>query len=287
MTRTHDPKPASGAPAGAAAPAGGRDAPHFRVEPLPDGAVFRLTRPAKLNAITRPILLGLAQCLDALEAQDKRLLVITGEGGRAFCAGTDLAETREMPEPARLDKSAMARDLFVRLSRSRVLSVAAVNGLAYGGGLELAMACTLRIASAHATVSLPEIKLGLLPAYGGTQFLTALVGASRALDLMLTGRQAGADEALAMGLISRIANEPADLLAQAIDLGRQVTRFSRSAVDGIRRCVAAAGPQVDDAGLAVEDAVVREVFVTGNAREGVAAFLEKRPAVFNDRGDGN
>jgi enoyl-CoA hydratase len=274
--------PESKASTGAAS--GSDDAAHFRIEPLPDGAVFRLTRPAKLNAITRPILLGLADCLDALQARGARLLVITGEGERAFCAGTDLAETREMSEPARLDKSAMARELFVRLSRSRVLSVAAINGLAYGGGLELAMACTLRIAAAHATVSLPEIKLGLLPAYGGTQFLTALVGASRALDLMLTGRQVGADEALAMGLVNRVAGQPADLLAQAIDLGRQVTRFSRPAVDGIRRCVAAAGPQVSDAGLALEDAVVREVFVTANAREGVAAFLEKRPPRFTDPG---
>ena len=93
-----------------------------------------------------------------------------------------------MPGPARLDKSAMARDLLVRLSRSRVLSVAAINGLAFGGGLELAMACTFRVAAPHVKVSLPEIKLGLLPAYAGTQFLPALVGPARALDLMLTGR---------------------------------------------------------------------------------------------------
>jgi enoyl-CoA hydratase len=160
-----------------------------------------------------------------------------------------------------------------------VLSVAAVNGLAFGGGLELAMACVLRVAAPHATFSLPEIKLGLLPAYGGTQFLPALVGAARALELMLTGRVLAAEEALAMGLVHRIAG-PDDLLAQAIDFGREVTRFGPAAIDGIRRCVAAAGPGVTDAGLAVEDAVVREVFVTDDAREGVAAFLEKRPARF-------
>ncbi len=90
-----------------------------------------------------------------------------------------------------------------------MLSVAALNGLAFGGGLELAMACTFRVAAAHATVSLPEVKLGLLPAYGGTQFLPALVGAARALDLMLTGRQIAANEALQMGLINRVADGPA------------------------------------------------------------------------------
>jgi enoyl-CoA hydratase len=252
----------------------------FQIDPLPDGAVFRLTRPAKLNAITRPILLGLAACLDDLEARGMRLLVITGEGERAFCAGTDLAETQEMSAAARLDKSAMARDLFARLSRSSLISVAAVNGLAFGGGLELAMACTFRVAAPHVSVSLPEIKLGLLPAYGGTQFLAALVGSARALDLMLTGRRLGAEEALAMGLLSRVVAPEEDVLARALALGREVTQFSGQAVDGIRRCVAAAGAQVTDAGLAAEDRVVRDVFVTENAREGVAAFLEKRAPVF-------
>ncbi len=252
----------------------------FRIDPLPDGAVFRLTRPAKLNAITRPILLGLAACLDDLEARGMRLLVITGEGDRAFCAGTDLAETQEMSAAARLDKSAMARDLFARLSRSSLISVAAVNGLAFGGGLELAMACTFRVAAPHVSVSLPEIKLGLLPAYGGTQFLAALVGSARALDLMLTGRRVGAEEALTMGLLSRVVAPEEDVLARALALGREVTQFSGQAIDGIRRCVAGAGAQVTDAGLAAEDRVVREVFVTENAREGVAAFLEKRAPVF-------
>ena len=252
----------------------------FRIDPLPDGAVFRLTRPAKLNAITRPILLGLAACLDDLEARRMRLLLITGDGERAFCAGTDLAETQQMPAPARLDKSAMARALFARLSRSPLVSVAALNGLAFGGGLELAMACTFRVAAPHASVSLPEIKLGLLPAYGGTQFLAALVGGARALDLMLTGRRVGADEALAMGLLSRVVAPDENVLERALALGREVTQFSGQAIDGIRRCVAVAGEQVTDAGLDAEDRVVREVFVTDNAREGVAAFLEKRAPVF-------
>ncbi len=253
----------------------------FSVEALPDGAVFRLTRPAKLNAITRPVLLGLARCIDDLEARGMRLLVITGEGDRAFCAGTDLAETREMPGPERLDKSEMARRLFARLSRSRLVSVAALNGLAFGGGLELAMACTFRVAAPHVAVSLPEIKLGLLPAYGGTQFLSALVGSARALDLMLTGRRVPAEEALAMGLLSRVVAAGEDPLARALELAREVARFSEPAIAGIRRCVAAAGAQATDEGLEVEDAVVRAVFDTDDAREGVAAFLEKRAPVFN------
>ena len=253
----------------------------FSIESLPDGAIFRLTRPAKLNALTKPMLLGLSACLDDLQARGLQLLVITGAGEKSFCAGTDLAETRKVSQPERLDKSQMARELFARLSRAPIISVAAINGLAYGGGLELAMACTFRVAAPHVTVSLPEIKLGLLPAYAGTQFLPALVGQARALDLMLTGRSVPAQEALAMGLLSRVLEPGTDLLAAALDLAREVTRFSPSAIDGIRRCVAAAGAQVTDEGLAVEDAVVREVFVSDNAREGIAAFLEKRPANFS------
>jgi enoyl-CoA hydratase/carnithine racemase len=129
-------------------------------------------------------------------------------------------------------KTDMARELLVRLSRSPLVSFAAVNGLAFGGGLEAAMACTLRIAAPHSKVSLPEVKLGLLPAYAGTQFLPALVGPGRALELMLTGR------------------------------------------------AVAAGATVSDAGLAVEAAQVRANFDHPDVREGVAAFLEKRPPRF-------
>jgi enoyl-CoA hydratase len=129
-------------------------------------------------------------------------------------------------------------------------------------------------------VSLPEIKLGLLPAYAGTQFLPAIVGPARALEMMLTGRAVPAAEALAMGLVHRVAATDAPLVEQAIAYGREVVRFSPTAIEAVRACVAAAGPVVTDAGVAVEDAQVRANFDSPDAREGVAAFLEKRPARF-------
>lgn len=254
----------------------------FTTTALPEGAVFRIERPGKHNALTRAVLDGLAACLDELEARRARLLVVTGAGDRAFCAGTDLAELQGLSGEARMAKTVMARALLVRLSRSPVVSVAAINGLAYGGGLELAMACTLRIAAPGVSLSLPEVKLGLLPAYAGTQFLPALVGPARALEIMLTGRPVPADEALAIGLVHRVAAGDAPLLDQAVAFGREVVRFSPTAVAAIRRCVAAAGPQVTDAGLAAEDAQVRATFDGPNAREGVAAFLEKRAPRFVD-----
>jgi enoyl-CoA hydratase len=255
------------------------DAP-FTVEPLADGALFTIERAAKLNALTRPVLLGLAACIDDLEARGARLLVVTGRGERAFCAGTDLGELQGLSMDARMAKTVMARELLVRLSRSRLISVAAINGLAYGGGLELAMACTLRIAAPAVSVSLPEIKLGLLPAYAGTQFLPAIVGPARALEMMLTGRAVPVAEAHAMGLVHRISTGDASLVEQALAFGREVVCFSPSAIDAIRVCVAAAGPVVADTGLAVEDTQVRANFDSPDAREGVAAFLGKRPARF-------
>ena len=160
-----------------------------------NATVFRLARPDKLNSINRSVLDSLAGCLDDMERQGRRLLVITGEGRRAFSAGADLDELRHAVAGSSSVQAAIARELFLRVSRSKVLCIAAINGVAFGGGLELAMACTLRIAAAHARVSLPEIKLDLMPDYGGTQFLPALVGSSRALEMMLTGRVLSAAEA--------------------------------------------------------------------------------------------
>lgn len=252
----------------------------FAIDPIPEGAIFRIERPAKLNALTRPVLLGLAACLDELEARGARLLVVTGAGERAFCAGTDLGELQTLDPDTRIAKSTMARELLVRLSRSRLVSVAAVNGLAFGGGLELAMACTLRIAAPHASFSLPEVKLGLLPAYAGTQFLPALVGKARALEIMMTGRTIAADEALSIGLVHRLAEHGGSLPDQALGFGREVVRWPAGALAWIRRCVDAAGEQVAHAGLSVEDAAVRATFDSADAREGVAAFLEKRQPRF-------
>lgn len=250
----------------------------FGVRHLEDGAVFTFERPEKLNALTKPMLEGLEACLDDLEAREARLLVITGRGDRAFSAGTDVAELRGMDLDASLAKSAMARRLFTRVSRSRLVSVAAVNGLAFGGGLEIAMACTLRICAEHATFSLPEVKLGLLPAYAGTQFLPSLVGPGRALDLMLTGRTVPSDEALAIGLVHRRVGDPALVVQGAIAFGREITRYSPAAVEAIRRCVEASGAGVAEAGLDVEGRQVRSVFAGKEATDGIAAFLDRRSA---------
>lgn len=248
----------------------------FSITSFTDGAVFTIERPGKLNALTKPVIEGLSACLDQMEERGARFLVVTGRGERAFCAGTDLQEMQGMTLEARLTKSDFARSLFVRLSQSPVLCVAAINGLALGGGMELAMACPLRIAAPHATFGLPEIKLGLLPAYAGTQLLTILVGPSRALELMLTGRTITVDEAVDIGFVQRRAASAPNLPDAALDFAREVTVHSPTAIAAIRDCVNAAAAGMTDASLVTEGNWVRSVFSSPEAEDGVHAFLQKR-----------
>lgn len=254
--------------------------PQSSVTEFDDGAVFTLHRPSKLNAITGRILHDLEQCLDALLARDARLLVIAGGSDRAFCAGTDVAELRGLSHDAQVEKCIKARNLLVRLSQSPIVSVAAIGGVAYGGGLELAMACTLRIASPSATFSLPEIKLGLVPAYAGTQMLPALVGPARALEIMLTGRILSVEEALSIGLIHRVSQDEGPIDEAALRFGREVTCHSAEAAHAIRKCVDAFGGGLSASGLRAEEECVRAIFDSPDAREGLAAFFEKRAPNF-------
>ena len=255
----------------------------FSIDEHPEGAVFWIRRPQKLNAVTKSVWDGLEACLDTLETRRARFLIVTAGGERAFCAGTDLSEARVLTVEQNNEKNDRVRALLLRLSRSQLITVAAINGLAYGGGLELAMACMLRIAGPDVKMSMPEVKLGVLPTYGGTQSLTALVGSGRALDLMLTGRSIGVQEAMAIGLINRIATTNRSVLDQALDYVREITSFSPVAVSAIRRCVAAAGPVVTEAGLAAEGREARLVLQSEDSKEGIAAFLQKRPPVFKGR----
>ena len=254
----------------------------FHIQRLDDDIqVLTLNRPAKLNALTKPMLLGLQDILDRMEGGGAgRALIIIGSGEKSFCAGTDLSEVQGMSSADRLAKNKMARQLLFRLSQSPILTIAALNGLAYGGGLELAMGCTFRIALPHVRLSLPEIKLGLIPAYAGTQFLPPLVGRDRALEMMLTGRAVGVEEAERIGLVTRLASSDQPLLDQALAFAREMTCYSQPAIDAVRQSVAAATGPVSQAGLDVEDHHVRQVFYTPDAAEGVRAFLEKRAPQF-------
>ena len=167
-------------------------------------AVITLDRPEALNALSFEVVAEIARHIEAAEASDARALVVTGAGTRAFCAGADISEL--MGRSIEQEKAGAERGqrAFAKLDSLPIPSLALINGYALGGGLELAMACTFRICSPGARLGLPEIKLGLIPGYGGTQRLPRIVGEARALELVMSGRMVEAEEALAIGLVGRI-----------------------------------------------------------------------------------
>lgn len=255
----------------------------FDFERRERGAVFTITRPERLNALNRGLWDGLESCLDELETSDARFLVVTAQGTRAFSAGSDLKDDAIALWGQQAAKNDRVRNLLLRLSRSRLFSVCALNGAAHGGGLELALACTLRVATQGATFSLPEIRLGVMPSYGGTQLLPAIIGRARAAELMLTARVLDSREALEWGLVSFVEVCRTAALDRALSVCAEVAGFSRVAHDGILRCLASAQGVADQAAMNVEAQAVRTVLASHDAKEGVSAFIDKRQPHFLDR----
>jgi enoyl-CoA hydratase len=234
----------------------------------------RLCRPPA-NALGLPLVRGLDAALDAFEASDARVLVLVSDLAGFFAAGADI---KTMGSASAEDFAAYGKALrgpLNRLAESDRPSIAAIEGLALGGGLELAMAATLRVGARNARLGLPEAKLGLIPGAGGTQRLTRLVGRGRALDIMLTARDVPAEEAYAIGLLDRLV-EPGEAEAQAMTLAHTLCTRSPAAQTEILRCVDDAQDLPLVEGLAREADRVNALFSGPQAQEGLAAFLEKR-----------
>jgi enoyl-CoA hydratase/carnithine racemase len=246
----------------------------IRVEREGAAALVTITHPP-VNAISRAVAVALLEALTAAEADPAcRALVLTGDGDRHFSAGADLTEF-----PADVTASV---EVTRRLEASRLPVVAAVNGFALGGGCEFALACDLRICSANARFGQPEIKLGLIPGWGGTQRLPRLVGRGRALEMLLTGDQVDSARALAWGLVTRVV-PPADLRQEALVLAGLLAERPPLAVAAIKRAVHRGldGPLED--GLRREREEFDRVLGSEDAREGLSAFLEKRPPRWRGR----
>ena len=243
-------------------------------------AIIRLNRPEKFNALSREMILNLREIFTNLESQtDLRAIILTGAGDRSFCAGTDISELGGLEKDGAREVSERGQALCNQIETCGVPVIAAVNGIAAGGGCELALACHLRMASANAQFSLPETKLGVIPGYGGTQRLAREIGHGRALEMMLTGRTVSAAEALQFGLINRIA-AAGELLIAAESLAREIASLAPLA---IRACLEAVikGAELPRAeGLALEAKLFAGLFASDDVREGTCAFLEKRSPVF-------
>ena len=246
-------------------------------------AVLTLQRPERLNAISREMVAELADVVAGLENDEAvRVLIVTG-AGRAFCAGADIKERAEQAEDMAVQRtSAQLSPTFRRLERLRQVSIAAVNGPAAGGGLELAMACDLRIAASGATVALPEVALGILPGAGGTQRLPRLIGPARAKEMMLFGRFVDAETALAWGLVNAVV-EPAQLMTEARTWAERLIEAPPLSIAAIKAAVDVAMSTDLDAGLEHEQRASASLAATEDRREGYAAFAEKRKPHFTGR----
>lgn len=243
-------------------------------------AVLRIDRPEALNALSFALIRELGDAIDRVDASNARALVVIGAGEKAFCAGADIRELMDRSLPEQKRGAELGQAVFSRLDRLRIPSIAMVNGYAFGGGCELALACTFRLASANARFGLPEIKLGLVPGYGGTQRLPRLIGEARAMEMILTGRSANAEEALRIGLVNRIVEPP--LLEAAFGFAREFSCHGLLALQFAREAVQRASTTTLAEGLRIEADLSTLAYRTADAEEGMRAFVEKRKPVFKD-----
>ena len=247
--------------------------------------IFTITinRPDKLNALNKEVIIDLSAALDEVYHNPEiKAAIVTGAGAKAFVAGADISEFKTLDAAG---GSALAQhgqqQVFNKIENCPKPVVAAVNGFALGGGCELAMACHFRIASGNAKFGQPEVNLGLIPGYGGTQRLTQLIGKGKAMELMMTGNLVDAAEARQLGLVNHIT-EPENLLAQTAQLLQTIIAKAPLALAKIITLTNMAAAGAAD-GLQQEIAAFGELFDTADAKEGAAAFLEKRKPVFTGR----
>lgn len=249
-----------------------------------DGAVAVLTiaREEKRNALSAAVRAELIAALDALRDDDAvRVLVITGAGDRAFVAGADIAEFAQRT-PLEQRAAMTGRRVFDEVAAYPKPVIAMINGLALGGGCELALACDVRVAADSAKLGQPEINLGIIPGGGGTQRLPRVVGTGQAMRLILSGEIIGADEALRIGLVDAV-HSAADLRERTMEMARTMASKSPVALRMAKAAVRAAAEMPLAAGLQYETELFVTCFASDDKREGVAAFLEKRPAAFTGR----
>ncbi len=240
-------------------------------------------RPEKLNALNRQTLEALdAAFAEAAAAGDVRVVILTGAGAKAFVAGADIAEMNGLSAVQGRDFSLLGQRLMRRIERMPRPVIAMVNGFALGGGLELAMACHLRIAADSAKLGQPEINLGLIPGFGGSQRLLRLCGRAATLELCLLGAPINAARALELGIVNEVV--PADALDNRVqDVARQLARSAPLALRGLLDAVHVGGECSLEAGLEYESAQFGLLFATEDMREGTSAFLQRRPPAFQNR----
>lgn len=254
-----------------------------------DGPVATITldRPEVLHALNSILFDELERVFVTLAVDPSiRVVVITGSGDRAFAAGADIRALAETDAVTGLAASQRGQQVFAliqsQLERNGKPVIAAVNGVALGGGCELALACTLRVASEKARLGFPEVKLGLIPGYGGTQRLTRLIGRSAALRLMLSAQIVDASEALRLGLVDEVV-PAAELLPRARALAESIASMAPLAIAGVLEAVERGEGEALPEALGTEAEIFGRLCGTADKHEGLSAFLGKRPAIWHGR----
>ncbi|HEX6443269.1 MAG TPA: enoyl-CoA hydratase-related protein [Stellaceae bacterium] len=243
-------------------------------------ALITLDRPEALNALSFGQLHDLSRLIDSIGDGDARALLVTGSGDRAFSAGADIKELMGRTLVEQRAGAMLGQSVLAKLDQLPMPSIALINGYAFGGGLELALACTFRLSVPSAKLGFPEIKLGLIPGYGGTQRLPRLIGEARATELILTGRTVEADEAERIGLVNKVV--AGDLLEAGQAFAREMTGFSLPVLGLARDAIRRAHDLPLHDGLKIEADLSTLAFQTQDAVEGMTAFIEKRKPVFRD-----
>lgn len=257
----------------------------FEVQEDTGIAVVKFNRPKALNALNSATLMELSQLLDCIVGdQNVRVVILTGEGEKAFVAGADITEIQQLTSLAARKFAGLGQDVIDRLQYLPVPVIAAVNGYALGGGCELALACDFIYASENAVFGLPEIGLGIIPGFGGTQRLPRQIGANMARELIFTGRHLSAAEALEIGLVNRCF-PPAELLEETMKTAKLIAGKGKASLRAAKDAVRD-GLGVDlRTGLNIERDAFALCVASPDAQEGTSAFLEKRKPVFTGERD--
>ncbi len=245
--------------------------------------ILTINRPEKMNALSNQLISELKTVLDTIEQDDKlRVLIFTGAGDKAFVAGADIRELLVRDAQIGRKVSKERQDLFSRIENLAVPVIAAVNGYALGGGLELALACSIRICSDRAKFGAPEVKLGIIPGDGGTQRLPRLVGLGRAMEMILSGDFIDAQEAYRIGLANKVVPHE-ELMEKTLELADKIASRPPLAVQFAKEAVNRSVGSGSDSGYALESYLHALSCTTEDKKEGVSAFLEKRKSQFRGK----
>ncbi len=256
----------------------------IRVEQRGGIAVWTIDREARMNSLSRDLLLAFGRLTrEALTNDSIRAIVITGAGDKAFCAGADLKERQGMSNDDVRRQVELYRSELGPLDRSPKPVIAAINGVAYGGGLELALICDLRVASSTAKVGLPETTLGIIPGAGGTQRLPRIVGEARAKEMILLGRRLEAQEALAWGLLNRVTAEGKSVVDDACEWIAPIAKGAPIAQGAALEAIDRSFDTTLELGLELEKVSYDKTLVSEDRLEALEAFAQKRPPIFRGR----